>query len=81
MRRVIKVLTNRFHGTAVKVSVPLDTFALTARQIRKIRRALCSIPECCCAMDDAGCRPRQVEVRPDGTGFIIPQVSEGENTP
>ena len=64
-------LTNDFHGTEVRVRVPAATWELTARQIARVRRALCGIPGCTCNHDNAGCRIKQVETRPDGTGYVI----------
>jgi len=72
MKTELIELTNDYHGTSYRVRVPADGWSLTENQIRRVRRALCGNPECACAMDDAGCRPRQVEVRANGTGFVIP---------
>jgi hypothetical protein len=76
MKTKMITLTNDFHGTSVNVRVPADDWSLREAQITRTRRALCGVDDCSCAMDDAGCRPRQVEVKWDGSGFVIPTGKE-----
>jgi len=46
---MLVTLSNDFHRTSVRVRVDKFPYHLTPSQVRRIRRALCGMPDCTCS--------------------------------
>jgi len=70
-KHITVTLRNNFHNTECNVRIPEATRKISGGQIRRARKKLCGISDCCCAMDSAGCRPAQIEEFCKNEGFVI----------
>lgn len=67
-------LSNDFHDTRVTVR-PANDGTMTSRQVRRARRELCGMSDCCCGgyLHERGYQPRGLEIVPrdDGGARIL----------